>query len=91
MMKEFAIASPRTATGLIYAAGYLTGTLLGLLMSYLISGYLKTGAAIAFGPACGVIALRVAQSRGVVPEAQELNQPISLFGPAGFHGDSRGQ
>jgi hypothetical protein len=84
MIKEFAIASPRTATGLIYAAGYLMGSLLGLLMAYLISGTLKTGAAIAVGSACGVLALRVAQSRGVVPEARELNQPISLFGPGGY-------
>jgi sugar/nucleoside kinase (ribokinase family) len=87
MFKQFATRSPRAATGLIFAAGYAAGTLLGLLAGYLVSSAWKTSAAIAVGMACGTLALNAAQRRGLVPEPQELNKPISLFGPGGFHGD----
>jgi hypothetical protein len=79
-MRQFAKRSPRAASGMIYAAGYAAGTLVGCL----ISGGWKTGA-LALGAGCGVLALHFAQRRGVVPEPEELNKPISLFGPGGFH------
>jgi hypothetical protein len=56
---------------------------------YLVSGAWKTGAAIAFGAACGALALFRAQRKGLVPEPEQLNKPISLFGPSGFHGEDR--
>jgi hypothetical protein len=31
------------------------------------------------------LALFLAQRRGIVPEPEEMNKPISLFGPGGFH------
>jgi hypothetical protein len=88
MLRQFAKRSPRVATGLIYAAGYVGGTLLGLLVGYLISGVWKTGA-MGVGAGFGALALFLAQRRGVVPEPVELNKPISLFGPGGFHNDGR--
>jgi hypothetical protein len=87
MFKQFATRSPRAATGLIFAAGYAARTLLGLLGGYLVSSTWKTSAAIAAGMACGTLTLYAAQRKGLVPEPQELNKPISLFGPGGFHGD----
>jgi hypothetical protein len=89
MIKRFVARSPRAASGLMYTAGYLGGSLLGLLVGYLVSGTLKSGAT-ALGAGCGALALYVAQRRGIVPEAGELNKPISLFGPRGFHEDGRG-
>jgi hypothetical protein len=82
MIRQFAKRSPRAASGLIYAAGYTAGTLVGLLAGYLISGTWKSGAA-AFGVGFGALALYWAQRRGVVPGPEELNRPISLFGPEG--------
>ncbi len=84
MLRQFAKRSPRVATGVIYAAGYAAGTLLGLLSGYLISGVWKTSA-MAVGAGFGTVALFFAQRRGIVPEPEELNKPISLFGPGGFH------
>jgi hypothetical protein len=89
MIKQFATRSPKAATGLIYMAGYAAGSLLGFLVGYLVSGAWKTGAAIAFGTACGALALFLAQRKGLVPAPEELNKPISLFGSGGFHGDGR--
>jgi hypothetical protein len=86
MIKRFAARSPRAASGLIYAAGYAAGSLLGFLLGYLISGGWKPGA-MAFGAGCGTLSLFLAQRRGIVPQPQEMNKPISLFGPAGFHKD----
>jgi uncharacterized membrane protein YfcA len=83
MIRQFAKRSPRAATGLIYAAGSTAGTLFGFLLGYLISGAWKPGA-MAIGIGCGVLALRFAQRRGIVPEPEELNKAISLFGPEGF-------
>jgi hypothetical protein len=84
MIRQWAKRSPRAASGLIYAAGYAAGTLFGLLIGYLISGTWKSGA-MAIGAGCGVLSLLVAQRRGIVPEPEELNKPISLFGPGGFN------
>ena len=84
MIRQFAKRSPRAAYGVIYAAGYTAGTLLGLMVGYLISGAWKTGA-MAVGAGFGGLALFLAQRRGIVPEPEELNKPISLFGPGGFH------
>jgi hypothetical protein len=86
MMRQFAKRSPRVATGLIYAVGYVGGTLLALMVGYLVSGTWKPGSA-GFGAGAGALALWLAQRRGVVPVPEELNKPISLFGPAGFHED----
>jgi uncharacterized membrane protein YfcA len=85
-MRQFAKRSPRAASGLIYAAGYAAGTLLGWLVSYLISGVWKTGA-MGVGAGCGVLTLFLAQRKGIVPEPEELNKLISLFGRGGFHDD----
>jgi len=41
---------------------------------------------MAFGAACGALALFAAQRQGLVPKPEELNKTISLFGPGGFHG-----
>jgi hypothetical protein len=89
MIKRFATRSPKAASGLIYAAGYAAGSLLGFLVGYLVSGAWKTSAAIAFGAACGALALFLAQHKGLVPEPEQLNKPISLFGPDGFHVEDR--
>jgi hypothetical protein len=88
MIRQFAKRSPKAASGAIYAAGYVAGTLFGLLAGYLISGVWKTGA-MGFGAGCGALTLFLAQRRGIVPEPEELNKPISLFGPGGFHDDGR--
>jgi hypothetical protein len=88
MIRQFAKRWPKAASGVIYAAGYSAGTLFGLLAGYLISGVWKTGA-MAFGAGCGALTLFLAQRRGIVPEPEELNKPISLFGPGGFHDDGR--
>lgn len=88
-MKQFATRSPKAASGLIYAVGYAVGSLIGFVAGYLVSGARKTGAAIAFGAACGALALFLAQRKGLVPEPEQLNKPISLFGPGGFHGEGR--
>jgi hypothetical protein len=88
MIRQFAKRWPRAASGVIYAAGYAAGTLLGYLVGYIISGTWKTGA-MAVGAGCGGVALYLAQRRGIVPEPNELNKPISLFGPGGFHEDRR--
>ena len=45
MIEQFAARSPKVATTLIYVGGYLAGSLLGMLVDYLISGAVKTGAA----------------------------------------------
>ncbi len=87
-MRQFAKRSPRVATGVIYLAGYAIGTLLGLLVGYLVSGRWKPSSA-AFGAGVGALALSLAQRWGVVPEAEEMNKPISLFGSGGFHSDGR--
>jgi uncharacterized membrane protein YfcA len=84
MIRRFAKGSPKVASGLIYAAGYIAGSLLGLLVGYLISGLWKSGA-MAVGAGFGALALFLAQRRGIVPEPEEMNKPISLFGPEGFH------
>jgi uncharacterized membrane protein (Fun14 family) len=86
MIKRFAARLPRAASGVIYAAGYAAGSLLGFLAGYLVSGAWKPGA-MAFGAGCGALSLFLAQHRGIVPEPEELNRPISLFGPGGFHED----
>jgi hypothetical protein len=86
MIKQFATRCPKTASGMIYTAGYVTGSLLGLMVGYLVSGTWKSGA-MAVGAACGALALFAAQRKGLVPEPEELNKPITLFGPGGFHGD----
>ncbi len=86
MIRQFAKRSPKAASGMIYATGYMGGSLLGLLAGYLISGVWKTGA-LAIGAGGGALALFLAQRRGIVPEPDELNRPISLFGPRGFHDD----
>jgi hypothetical protein len=88
MIRRFAVRSPRAASGLIYAAGYTAGGLLGLLAGFLVSGAWKPGA-MAIGAGGGTLALFLAQRRGIVPEPNELNKPISLFGPGGFHEDGR--
>jgi hypothetical protein len=88
MIRRFARRSPKAASGVIYAAGYAAGTMLGFLIGYMISGVWKTGA-MAFGAGCGALTLFLAQRRGIVPEPEELNKPISLFGPGGFHDDGR--
>jgi hypothetical protein len=88
MMRQFAIRSPKVASGLIYAAGYSAGTLFGLLLGYAISGAWKTGA-MGVGAGGGALALFLAQRRGIVPTPEELNKPISLFGAGGFHEDGR--
>jgi hypothetical protein len=86
MIRQFAKRSPKAASGLIYAAGYTAGTLVGLLLGYLVSGTWKSSAS-AFGAGFGALALFLAQRRGVVPAPEELNKPISLFGPGGYHND----
>jgi len=88
MIRQFAKRSPRAASGLIYAAGYAAGTLFGLVVGYLLSGAWKAGAT-AIGAGCGVLALFAAQRKGIVPEPEELNKPISLFGPGGFRDERR--
>ena len=88
MMREFAKRSPKVATGLIYAAGFVGGTLIGFGVGYLVSGTWKPSSA-AFGMGFGTLALALAQRRGVVPEVEELNRPISLFGRGGFQNDGR--
>ena len=52
MMRQFAKRSRRAASGVIYAAGYAAGTLLGYLAG-----------AMAFGAGCGGLALFLAQRR----------------------------
>ena len=89
MVKRFAKRSPRAASVLIYVAGYLAGSVFGVLLVYLISGFWKMNAAVPFGAGCGALALRLAQNQGLVPEPEELNRPISLFGSGGFHGEGR--
>jgi hypothetical protein len=86
MIKRFAARSPRVACGLIYAAGYVAGSLLEFLARYLISGVWKPGAT-ALGAGFGALGIFLAQRHGLVPQPQELNRPISLFGPRGFHKD----
>lgn len=86
MIRQFARRSPRAASGMIYAAGYAAGTLVGLVVGYVASRAWKPGA-MAVGACFGVLALLLAQRKGVVPEPEELNKPISLFGPGGFHDD----
>ena len=88
MIREFAKRSPKVASGVIYAAGFVAGTMIGLVVGYLASGRWKPSSA-AFGMGFGTLALTLAQRRGVVPEAAELNKPISLFGAGGFHDDDR--
>jgi hypothetical protein len=88
MIRRFAARSPRAASGLIYAAGYAAGSLLGFLAGLLVSGAWKPGA-MAIGAGGGALALFLAQRRGIVPEPKDLNRPISLFGPGGFHGDGQ--
>ena len=89
MIKLFGLRFPRTATGLIYLAGYLAGWLIGVLGDYLISGVVKASAGNAFGSSFGVLALGLAQHYGLVPARDDLNKPISLFGPDGYHGDGK--
>ncbi len=88
MIRRFAARSPRAASGLIYAAGYTAGSLLGLLAGFLVSGTWRPGA-LAMGAGGGALTLLLAQRRGIVPEPKELNRPISLFGPGGFQEDGR--
>jgi len=88
MIRQFAKRSPKVASGVIYAAGYTAGTLLGYLVGYLVSGAWKTGA-MAVGVCCGSLALFLCQRKGIVPEPQELNKPISLFGPGGIRDEER--
>ena len=89
MIRQFAKRSPKLASGMIYAAGYTAGTLLGLLLGYLISGTWKSSAAGGFAVGCGALAVFLAQRRGIVPQPEELNRPISLFGPEGFHNSGK--
>jgi hypothetical protein len=79
-IRQFATDSPKGASATIYLAGYLIGSLFGASLSYLISGAVKTGAVLALGAGCGPIALGLAQHWGIVPKAEELNRPITLFG-----------
>jgi hypothetical protein len=80
MLRKWASQSPNAASVLVCVAGYLTGGLLGVLTGYLVSGAFETGAVIAFGSAAGVLALVWARHSGLVPEPEELNKPITLFG-----------
>ena len=84
MIRRFATRWPKAASGVIYAAGYIAGSLLGFLVGYVFSGTWKSGAT-AVGAGFGALALFVAQRKGVVPEPEQLNKPITLFGPGGFH------
>jgi hypothetical protein len=86
MIKRFATEHPKLASGLIYTAGYVGGSLLGFLAGYLISGTWKSGAT-AIGMGCGLLALAAAQRKGLVPKPEELNKPLTLFGSGGFHGE----
>ena len=74
---------------MIYAAGFVCGTVIGLLVGYWVSGTWKPSSGV-LGMGIGTLALALAQRRGVVPEAEELNRPISLFGAGGFQDDGRG-
>ena len=89
MITQFANRSPKAASVLIYLAGYLVGSVFGVVLVYLISGFWKMNAAVPFGAGCGALALSLAQNQGLVPEPEELNKPISLFGPGGFRGEGR--
>ena len=89
MIKQFAERSPRLAIAFIYIAGYLAGTLFAVLLGYLIRDAFRIGPTIALGSSCGVLALALAQHLELVPAPEELNKPISLFGPGGFHGNDR--
>ena len=89
MTNQFCNRSPKAATALIYIVGYLAGSLIAALLAYLISGVVKPAAIIAFGTGCGTIALAVAQHRNLIPRPDELNRPISLFGPGGYREEPR--
>ncbi len=89
MFKQFATGSPRAAIALIYVAGYLAGSLLGALFDYLISGVVKVSATLAFGTGFGTMAIALAQHWDLIPTPEELNKPLSLFGPGGYHGEDR--
>ena len=80
MLREFATRSPKGATGVIYAGGYLAGSLLGALLDRLISGRVEGALVAAFGICAASIAIFWARRRGIVPEPEELNRPITLFG-----------
>jgi hypothetical protein len=89
MIKEFAARSPRVRIALVYAAGYLAGTLFAVLLGYLIRDAVRISTTIALGSSFGVLAIALAQHLGLVPTPEELNKPISLFGPGGIPGDDR--
>ena len=61
-----------------YFAGFGVGTLIGLLVSYLIGKNSLLGLANC-GNACGILALVWAQHRGLAPTPEEVNRPLSLF------------
>jgi hypothetical protein len=65
---------------LYYLAGFAMGTLVGLLVSYLIGKHSLLWASNC-GNLGGILAVAWAQYRGIVPSPEEANRPLSLFPP----------
>ncbi len=80
MLRQFASRSPKAATAIIYLAGYLAGSLLGALADYLIRARVDSAVVTACGLGVGTIAIVWARHRRFVPEPEDLNKPITLFG-----------
>jgi uncharacterized membrane protein YdjX (TVP38/TMEM64 family) len=67
-----------------YFAGFAIGTLLGLLVSYLIGKHNLLWISTC-GNLCGILIVAWAQHSGLAPTPEEVNRPLSLFTPVERH------